>query len=67
VELASDFSTFLSSIQPGDSDIADAKAAHETVRDRLRTDDESKDAHRKPFSRARMRGTPRSTTSTTLT
>ena len=49
MELASDFSTFLSSIQPGDSDIADAKATHEKVRDRLRTDDESKDAHKETF------------------
>jgi hypothetical protein len=49
VELASDFSRFLSSIQPGDSDIADAKAAHEKVRDRLRTDQESKDAHKETF------------------
>jgi predicted nucleotidyltransferase len=49
VELPSDFSRFLSSIQPGDSDIADAKAAHEKVRDRLRTDEESKDAHKETF------------------
>lgn len=49
MELASDFSKFLSSIQPGDSDIADAKAAHEKVRDRLRTDEESKDAHKETF------------------
>ena len=49
MELAGDFSKFLSSIQPGDSDIADAKAAHEKVRDRLRTNEESKDAHKETF------------------
>lgn len=49
LELASDFTSFLSSIQPGDSDIADAKAAHEKVRDRLRTDEESREAHKDTF------------------
>src|SRR5260370_10992635 len=46
MELVSDFNAFLSSIQPGDDDIAAAKAAHEKVREELRTDDDSKDAHR---------------------
>ena len=49
MELASDFRSFLSSIQPGDFDIADAKAAHEKVRDQLRTDEELKDAHKETF------------------
>ena len=49
MELIGDFKEFLSSIQPGDSDIADAKAAHEKVRDRLRTDEESKEAHKETF------------------
>lgn len=49
MELASDFNKFLSSIQPGDSDITDAKAAHEKVREQLRTDEESKDAHKETF------------------
>src|SRR5260370_16666543 len=49
MELVSDFNAFLSSIQPGDDDIAAAKAAHEKVREELRTDDDSKDAHRDTF------------------
>lgn len=49
MELASDFSAFLSSLQPGDEDVAAAKAAHEKVRDQLRTDRESKDAHKGTF------------------
>lgn len=49
MELASDFSAFLSSIQPGDDDVADAKAAHEKVREQLRTDEDSKDAHKDTF------------------
>jgi hypothetical protein len=49
VELAADFKALLSSIQPGDQDIADAKAAHEKVREQLRTDSESKDAHKDTF------------------
>jgi hypothetical protein len=49
VELAGDFSAFLSSIQPGESDVTAAKVAHEKVRDELRTDDESKEAHKDTF------------------
>jgi hypothetical protein len=49
MELASDFSAFLSSIQPGDNDVADAKAAHEKVREQLRTDEGSKEAHKDTF------------------
>ena len=49
MELASDFKALLSSIQPGDTDVADAKAAHEKVREQLRTDDEFKDAHKDTF------------------
>jgi hypothetical protein len=49
VELASDFSAILSSLQPRDGDVAAAKAAHEKVRDRLRTDEESKEAHKDTF------------------
>ena len=45
MELTSDFKTLLSSIQPGDDEVSAAKAAHEQVRDELRTDSESKDAH----------------------
>jgi hypothetical protein len=49
VELASDFKALLSSVQPGDTDVADAKAAHEKVREQLRTDSESKEAHKDTF------------------
>jgi hypothetical protein len=49
VELISDFKTFLSSIQPGEDEVAAAKAAHEKVRDELRTDSESKEAHKDTF------------------
>lgn len=49
MELASDFKVFLSSLQPGDDDVASAKAAHEKVRERLRTDAESKEAHKDTF------------------
>jgi hypothetical protein len=49
LELAADFKTLLSSIQPGDQDVADAKAAHEKVREQLRNDSEFKDAHKDTF------------------
>lgn len=49
MELASDFKAFLSSIQPGDEEVKAAKAAHEKVRDELKTDVESKDAHEDTF------------------
>jgi hypothetical protein len=49
VELVNDFKTFLSSIQPGDDEVGAAKAAHEKVRDELRTDSESKEAHKDTF------------------
>lgn len=49
MELAADFKALLSSIQPGETDVADAKAAHEKVRERLRSDDEFKDAHKDTF------------------
>lgn len=49
MELAADFKRFLSSIQPGDDDVADAKAAHEKVRDQLRTDADFKEAHKDTF------------------
>jgi len=49
VELVSDFRAFLSLLQPGDEDVTAAKAAHEKVRDTLRTDSESKDAHKDTF------------------
>jgi len=49
VELASDFSAFLSSIQPGEDDVTAAKSAHEKVREELRTDEDSKEAHKDTF------------------
>lgn len=49
MELAADFDALLLSIQPGNSDVADAKAAHEKVRDQLRTDDDFKEAHKDTF------------------
>jgi hypothetical protein len=49
LELAADFKAFVSSIQPGDTYVAAAKAAHEKVREQLRTDSESKEAHKDTF------------------
>ena len=49
MELAADFKTLLSSIQPDDDAVAAAKEAHETVRDQLRTDEEFKEAHKDTF------------------
>ena len=49
MELTTDFKTLLSSIEPNDTDVADAKDAHEKVRQQLRTDKDSKDAHKDTF------------------
>ncbi len=49
MELAADFKAFVSSLQPDDDNVAAAKAAHEKVRDELRTDSESKEAHKDTF------------------
>jgi len=49
VELASDFKALVSSIEPTDQHVANAKAAHETVRQQLRTDSEFKEAHKETF------------------
>jgi Second Messenger Oligonucleotide or Dinucleotide Synthetase domain len=49
MELVGDFEAFLSSIEPSEADVADAKAAHEKVRQQLRTDQEFKDAHKDTF------------------
>jgi hypothetical protein len=49
VELASEFKALLSSIQPGDEHVANAKAAHENVREELRTDGEFKEAYKDSF------------------
>ena len=49
MELAADFKALLSSIEPGDDNVANAKAAHEKVREQLRTDSEFKEAHKETF------------------
>jgi hypothetical protein len=49
MELGGEFSTYLSSLQPDDNAVSAAKAAHERARERLRTDPESKDAHKDTF------------------
>jgi hypothetical protein len=49
VELVSDFKKFLSLIEPSDTAVSNAKKAHEKVRDQLRTDEESKEAHKETF------------------
>jgi len=49
VELAADFKAFVSSLEPSESHVAAAKAAHEKVREELRTDSESKEAHKDTF------------------
>src|SRR6266850_879699 len=49
MELSSDFKALLSSIEPGTQHVKDAKAAHEKVRDQLKTDAESKEAHKDTF------------------
>ncbi len=49
MELASDFKAFLSSIQPPDNKVSAAQAAHEEVREQLRADPESTEAHKDTF------------------
>jgi hypothetical protein len=49
VELSADFKALLSSIEPTATHVSAAKAAHEKVREQLRTDDESKEAHEDTF------------------
>jgi hypothetical protein len=49
MELVSDFKAFLSSIQPPEDEVSAAQAAHEEVRELLRTDSESKEAHKDTF------------------
>jgi tRNA nucleotidyltransferase (CCA-adding enzyme) len=49
VELSSDFSRYLSSIEPDQDAVTAAKCAHENVRERLKDDDETKDAHKDTF------------------
>lgn len=49
MELPSDFKALVSSIEPGAQHVKEAKAAHEKVREQLRTDAESKEAHKDTF------------------
>lgn len=49
MELTADFKAFLSFIEPPADEVSAAKAAHEEVREILRTDEESKEAHKETF------------------
>jgi tRNA nucleotidyltransferase (CCA-adding enzyme) len=49
MELVSDFKEYLSSIEPPGDEVTAAKGAHEEVREQLRTDPESKEAHKDTF------------------
>ncbi|UVO30747.1 SMODS domain-containing nucleotidyltransferase [Bradyrhizobium arachidis] len=49
MELSGDFAKYVSSCQPDDDAVTRAKKAHEKVRDELKTDEETKDAHEETF------------------
>jgi hypothetical protein len=49
VELASDFRALVSSIEPTARHVTAAKNAHEKVREHLRVDEDSKEAHKETF------------------
>jgi hypothetical protein len=49
MDFASDFKAYLSLIEPTSAHVTAAKSAHEKVREILRTDDESKSAHKTSF------------------
>lgn len=49
MELSGDFGKYVSSLEPDDDAVAAAKAAHEKVRERLKTDDDTKEAHKDTF------------------
>lgn len=49
MELSGDFARYLSSLEPDASAVSKAKAAHEEVRERLKTDEDTKDAHKDTF------------------
>jgi hypothetical protein len=49
VELTTDFKSLVCDIEPSDKHVAAAKSAHEKVREQLRTDTESKGAHKDTF------------------
>ncbi len=49
MELVSDFKAYVSSIEPPADEVSAAKTAHLEVREMLRTDPESKEAHKETF------------------
>jgi Second Messenger Oligonucleotide or Dinucleotide Synthetase domain len=49
VELSGDFARYISSCEPDDDAVTTAKKAHEKVRDELKTDEATKDAHEETF------------------
>jgi Second Messenger Oligonucleotide or Dinucleotide Synthetase domain len=49
LELPGDFSRYVSSLEPDEDAVAAAKSAHEKVRERLKTDEDTKDAHKDTF------------------
>jgi predicted nucleotidyltransferase len=49
MELPGAFSAYISSLEPDEGAVADAKAAHEKVRERLKSDEDTKDAHKDTF------------------
>lgn len=49
MELSTAFQSFVASIQPPAARVSAAKAAHERVREQLRTDEEAKQAHQDTF------------------
>jgi hypothetical protein len=49
LELSGDFGRYLSSLEPDEDAVAAAKAAHEKVRERLKTDEDTKEAHKDTF------------------
>jgi len=49
LELSGDFGRYVSSLEPDEDAVAAAKAAHEKVRERLKTDDDTKEAHKDTF------------------
>lgn len=49
MDLPGDFGRYVSSLEPDEDAVAAAKAAHEKVRERLKTDEDTKEAHKDTF------------------
>ena len=49
MELSGDFGRYVSSLEPDEDAVAAAKAAHEKVRERLKADEDTKEAHKDTF------------------